>query len=124
MNSATNSAIHSKKGLVVKMPKVLHGFILAHVSFLLSPPASPASPLDLAGRLKDPDPEERDAALRAVAALPGAQSGRMDLSRDGPRFGHRKPDPESPKKWAAKLAAKKAARHRAFLVHLGQHPIH
>lgn len=60
----------------------------------------------------------------AVAALPGAQSGRMDLSRDGPRFGHRKPDPESPKKWAAKLAAKKAARHRAFLVHLGQHPIH
>ena len=64
------------------------------------------------------------AAAPAVAALPGAQSGRMDLSRDGPRFGHRKPDPESPKKWAAKLAAKKAARHRAFLVHLGQHPIH
>ena len=68
--------------------------------------------------------EEDAPACPAVAALPGAQSGRMDLSRDGPRFGHRKPDPESPKKWAAKLAAKKAARHRAFLVHLGQHPIH
>ena len=63
-------------------------------------------------------------AFPVVAALPGAASGRLDLGRHGPRFGHRPVDPSADGKWAAKVAAKKKARHAAFLVHLGRAPIH
>jgi hypothetical protein len=63
-------------------------------------------------------------AFPAVAALPGAASGRLDLGRHGPRFGHRRIDPSADETWAAKVAAKKKARHAAFLVHLGRAPIH
>ena len=75
--------------------------------------------------------EEKEGALRtrvvgdlvrtppaAAARCPERSPGAWTKVATGRASAIEKPDPESLKKWVAKLAAKKAARHRAALVHV------